>query len=136
MPAEPTAPAAPRRERLAREERIRRRAEYRAVYDAGRKAYGRFLIGFARESAGTEVRLGVTVTRKSGSAVVRNRIRRRLKESFRRSPRRWLDAGRPGLDVVINVRDAAATASFGELSADLDRLLEKLTRERKEGPSR
>ncbi len=136
MPAEPTAPAAPRRERLAREERIRRRAEYRAVYDAGRKAYGRFLIGFARESAGAGVRLGVTVTRKSGTAVVRNRIRRRLKESFRRSPRRWPEAGRSGLDVVINARDAAAEATYADLAADLDRLLEKLTRERKAGPAR
>ncbi len=59
-------------------------------------------------------RLGLSVSKKVGTAVKRNRVRRRLKEIFRSSL-----AGLPGeLDLVISARPAAAEASFEELSEE------------------
>jgi ribonuclease P protein component len=65
-------------------------------------------------------RIGFTVTRKSGGAVERNRIRRRLKEALRLG--REL-AIRPGYDYVVLGRREALTAPFPMLISDLDRAL-------------
>jgi ribonuclease P protein component len=60
-------------------------------------------------------RIGITATRKIGSAVLRNRIKRVVREIFRRS----VPASAVPLDVVINVRTSALTASYERLSDDL-----------------
>ena len=63
-------------------------------------------------------RLGVTVSRKVGNAVVRNRVKRRIREWFRRDGPR-LVAGR---DVVVIARSAAAPLSGTDVSAELTRI--------------
>ncbi len=69
-------------------------------------------------------RLGLSVSKKVGSAVKRNRVRRRLKEIFRSS-----SAKLPAeLDLVISARSAAAEASFEELSEEFLRCLRKLNK--------
>ncbi len=60
-------------------------------------------------------RFGYTVSKKVGKAVVRNRIRRRLKAATRE----LLEFARPGYDYVIIARPDAAERSFAELKADL-----------------
>ncbi|MGV8041758.1 MAG: ribonuclease P protein component [Thermoanaerobaculaceae bacterium] len=73
--------------------------------------------------------MGITATRKIGSAVVRNRARRRIRELFRRQPATALFTG----DVVVNVRRACAEVRWSELEQDftqcLDRLLTRVTRD-------
>ena len=65
--------------------RIVRTAEYRSLYEQGRKTYSGSLVLFGRENKLEHHRLGITVSRKVGGAVVRNRIKRLLREVFRRS---------------------------------------------------
>ena len=68
-------------------------------------------------------RLGITVTRKVGGAVVRNRIKRRLREIFRR----WQELSpSEALDIVLHARPSAARASFGELEREATKLLERI----------
>jgi ribonuclease P protein component len=70
-------------------------------------------------------RFGFTVTKRLGNAVVRNRIRRRLRESVRKiAP----GAARGGMDYVLVARSAAATRDFAELCRDLDRALARAHR--------
>ncbi len=68
--------------------------------------------------AGDRARFGLVVTRKLGGAVVRNRIKRRLREVLRRVGMRLL-----GSDVVLLARRSAADAPWEELVADVSRAL-------------
>ncbi len=66
--------------------------------------------------------MGLSVSKKVGTAVMRNWVRRRLKEIFRSSTARLPG----GLDFVISARPAAAEASFEELNEEFLRSLRKL----------
>lgn len=65
-------------------------------------------------------RFGFTVTKRIGSAVLRNRIRRRLKEALRLAPDL---SARPGYDYVILGRQAAVTQEFAALQEELARAI-------------
>ncbi len=69
-------------------------------------------------------RLGLSVSKKVGTAVKRNGVRRRLKEIFRSSADNLPD----DLDLVISARPAAAEASFEELNKEFARFLSKLNK--------
>lgn len=101
------------REGFPKEYRIVRGADYRAAYGAGRKVHRTHFVLFALPNKLGHHRLGITVTRKVGSAVVRNRIKRLFREIFRRDA-----AGLPGsFDLVVNARRGAERADFGALRA-------------------
>lgn len=106
-----------RPESFGRDRRVLRRAEYLATYATGRRHVGRWLVFFVRPGTGATARLGVTITKKTGTAVVRNRLRRRLRELFRRA-----SAFPERVDVVVNVRPGAEKAEFSELSRDFEKL--------------
>ena len=73
-----------------------------------------------------EPRLGLSVSKKVGSAVTRNGVRRRLKEIFRSS-----GGGLPNdLDLVVSVRPSAAEASYQDLSDEFSRSLGKIAKAR------
>ncbi|MBL0925421.1 MAG: ribonuclease P protein component [Sphingomonadaceae bacterium] len=68
-------------------------------------------------------RLGITITKKVGNAVVRNRMRRR----FRELAREMLgDKGKVGADHILIGRDGGIERDFAELRADLTKALDKL----------
>jgi ribonuclease P protein component len=101
-------------------ERLLKRAEFLAVR-RGEKRRGRFfLVEVLDRGDGGVPRVGYTVTKKVGNAVVRNRVRRRLKEAVRVHA---ADDMVPGNDYVIVGRDDALRAPFGQLKAELSRRL-------------
>lgn len=73
-----------RSESFPRQLRLRRRSEYRAVQERGRKVHTAHFLLFALAGEPGEPRFGITASRKVGSAVVRNRLKRYLREAFRR----------------------------------------------------
>lgn len=100
-------------------ERLKRRADYRAVARGKRVSRPGFLIQALEADPGDRerpARFGFTVTKKIGSAVVRNRIRRRLKEAVRLA---GMGDAAPGTDYVLIGRRAALTLPFDRLTADL-----------------
>lgn len=113
----PATRTARRLESFGRDRRVLRRADYLETYATGRRHVGRWLVFFVRPAAGPRARLGVTITKKTGSAVVRNRLRRRLRELFRRS-----GSFPAPVDVVVNVRPGAERTEFAELARDFERL--------------
>jgi ribonuclease P protein component len=107
---------------VAQPQRLRRRAEFLLAAKDGRKAPmpGMVVQVRPRDDAGP-VRVGFTVTKKVGGAVVRNRIRRRLREAARLVLR---DAT-PSADIVLIGREATRTRPFAALQDDLRRALRK-----------
>jgi len=99
--------------------RLARRAEYEAVYrSGGRRSSSQFVV-FYRPNGGQPSRFGSSVKKQLGNAVVRNRIRRRIREILRRNSREIS----PGWDLVIHPRRSVARANFAQLEAELLRLL-------------
>jgi ribonuclease P protein component len=91
--------------------RIVRSSDYRAIYKAGNKIYSRNFILFIRKNDIGRSRLGLTVSRKAGGAVTRNRIKRLFREIFRKSYENIPNQ----LDMVINAKSSCFVVSYGEL---------------------
>ena len=102
---------------------MRRRAEFVRTYREGKRAHGRYaaIFCFHREDA-EAWQLGLTTPRKVGGAVVRNRMKRRTREFFRRR-RSALPAG---WDFVVNPKPGAESAPFLEFERDLCAILRRL----------
>jgi ribonuclease P protein component len=83
------------------------------------------LVALALPNALRATRLGITVSSKVGNAVTRNRIRRRLREIFRRHRA----AVPQGIDVVLIATARAKNAKFAALSSAYAALAQKLTRQ-------
>jgi len=103
-----------------REARLVRRGEFDAVYRAGKRRSSSHFTVFFRANELPQSRLGVSINKALGGAVVRNRIRRRLREIVR-CHRMEIPAG---WDIVIHPKSAVAKAPFAALTADLLRLLQ------------
>jgi ribonuclease P protein component len=104
--------------------RLKRRAEFLRVAAKGRKApvHGLVLQALSRDDDGP-ARLGFTVTKKVGNAVVRNRTRRRLKEAVRLVLNEQPLAG---VDLVLIGRDSTRKRNFITLQSDIRRALAKI----------
>lgn len=111
--------------------RIKQRREFLRVQRGGRKHQLRHFLVFAaprvRLPAGESsseplpTRLGITVTRKIGNAVARNKIKRLVREVFRQHRERLPS----GLDLVWVAKQGAAEADFAGVLADFEALLRR-----------
>jgi ribonuclease P protein component len=105
--------------------RLRQRVDFVAVQTSGRKLHGRHVLAIAQQRAGScpRGRLGLTITKKVGNAVVRNRIKRLLREWLRLHG--WVPAG---WDVVLVAKDSAARQLHpDDFASDLHRILRQLS---------
>ncbi|MDD9994318.1 MAG: ribonuclease P protein component [Dehalococcoidia bacterium] len=97
--------------------RLTRRKDFSAVFRDGHVWGNRLLAVRAGANGLDHNRYGFIISKRLGKAVVRNKIRRRLKEGIRSQPTR------PGWDVVVSARPSAAQANFQELRASVSKLL-------------
>jgi len=117
--AGPAGSAERRRERLPRAARVRKRPDYLAIQNGGRRVSGTHLMVFSLAGNG---RMGITVSRKVGGAVVRNRVKRWIRECYRR--RRTDFPGQ--VDFVVVARPAAAGAGHAGLCRELAALARRM----------
>ena len=83
---------------------------FRRLYHTQGLANG-YLVLYARKNRTEQNRVGVTVSKKLGKAVVRNRVRRRLREVYRLHEEQFA----PGWDIVVVARSRCVGADFGKL---------------------
>lgn len=114
-------------------DRLRKRRDFLAAAKALRAGAAPFLMQARDRGDDAGVRVGFTVTKKIGKAVVRNRIRRRLREVARKV---LPQAGRPGFDYVLVAREAALRLPFDTLVRDMERALRKLDAPARPHPAR
>lgn len=91
--------------------RIRSRSDYLRIQNTGRKERGRYLILLTTENDRAVSRFGITVSKRNGNAVRRNRIKRKIREIQRLNRSRIC----PGNDVVVIARPMASKAAFSQL---------------------
>jgi ribonuclease P protein component len=106
--------------------RLRSRREFLIVQDTGVKVSADCVIALVKPKGqlDSETRVGLTVSSKVGNAVVRNRVRRKLREIVR-TRRSELPRG---LDMVLIARSSAATAQWPVLVRAFERLVTDLKR--------
>ena len=101
---------------------VKENYEFRRMYAKGRSGVSSCLVVYFRPNRRGHNRLGVTVSTKLGGAVVRSRVRRRLREIFRLAQPRM----KQGYDVILVARNRAASADYHELERAFRRTCEKL----------
>ena len=108
--------------------RILKRADFLAAAKAARASAAPFSLQARDREDDAGLRLGLTVTKKVGNAVERNRIRRRLRAAARAV---LPQAGKDGFDYVVVARRAALTADFTELTGGLENTLKQVHKTRR-----
>ena len=83
---------------------------FRRLYSTSGQANS-YLVLYARKNRTGTNRVGITVSKKLGHAVVRNRVRRRLREVYRLNESRF----QPGWDIVVVARSRCISASFQDI---------------------
>ena len=100
---------------FSKAERLRKRKEFLGVYERGDKIQSTYFVLYMLENGRPHHRLGITASRKIGGAVVRNRIKRRLREIFRTNKQ----AVFPHCDLVVNAKRSAARAHNQQIQEDI-----------------
>lgn len=88
--------------------RITKRVDFLSVYEKGRRYFFRYFVIYIKKNDKNTSRLGITVPKKVGSSVVRNRIKRILRECFRRVKFDFKE----NYDIVINAKKEAQCLDF------------------------
>ena len=100
-------------------ERIRKRSEYLSIYQQGTRTYSRdFTIVFQKNQLGYR-RLGITVSKKVGGAVRRNRIKRMIREFFRLNKNQVAESQ----DTVVIGKKGIPRLSYQDVCKELEGLV-------------
>lgn len=94
---------------MKREQRLTKKSQYTSVYSQGKAWVNELLVMKAIPNGLELSRFGFSISKKVGKAVVRNRVKRRLRECL------WLTPCKPGWDVVFIARKPASEADYHQL---------------------
>ena len=108
-------------EKLPRRERLTKRREYLAMYRNARRIQGKAFICYVARRAGQGRKFGMAVSRKVGGAVVRNRVKRYIREIYR-TRRQSMD---DDISIVIVARPVSASLDFAQCEDAIGQLLRK-----------
>lgn len=104
--------------------KIRAAADFRRAYSNGQRYHSPYFTAFILLNELNQIRLGITVTRKVGNAVFRNRCKRRIREVFRDCP--LPDQAGSGFDLVVNAKSELATVEFKLLKSAFEQTIKRV----------
>ena len=104
-----------------RTSRLRLKKDFEAVFDAGRKTVTRDLVTWNAPGGGTEKKIGLMVSKKTGGAVERNRLKRLLREAFRLSKSELKE----GTRLIVYPKAGCAVKNLAQAGAALDEVRRK-----------
>lgn len=96
-------------------ESLKKNEQFRYVYRCGKSYANKYLVMYVKENGLDKNRIGISASKKVGNSVVRHRIRRLVRESYRLHESIF----NSGLDIVIVARQAAASAGYEEMEKAL-----------------
>ncbi len=96
-------------------ESLKRSADFQRVYKDGKSYANRYLVMYVLENQTEQNRLGISVSKKVGNSVVRHRVTRLIRESYRLQE----DMFNSGLDMVVIARNSAKDKSCQEIESAL-----------------
>lgn len=102
-------------------ESLKKNYQFRFVYNRGKSIANRLLVMYVVRNGTNGNRFGISVSKKVGNSVVRSRITRLLRESYRLSENKFL----AGYDIVVIARASAKEATYKEVESALMHLLNK-----------
>jgi ribonuclease P protein component len=102
--------------------RLKKRKDFRKVFRAGTSVANRQFVLYTFKRMDEDVpRLGISISRKIGKAVVRNRIKRLIKEIVRH----WMHQIQPQTDLVLIVRNPVAGLKYNEMESSLRHVMKR-----------
>lgn len=104
-----------------KEEKLRKNAEFRAVYRKGKSFSNQLLVLYVYRNYKELNRVGISVSKKVGKSVVRSRIKRLISESYRLNK----DSIKKGYDLVFIARNASNDKNYFEIEKSLKNLFKK-----------
>ena len=96
-------------------ESLKKNKDFQAVYRKGKSFANRYLVMYIMENGTDQNRVGISVSKKVGNSVVRHRIKRLIKESYRIQEECFLS----GFDIVIIARQSAKTRTYADMESAL-----------------
>lgn len=106
---------------LSKQFRLKKKYQFNYVYRVGKSVGGKLMFLYYCPSKNVNVKVGISVSKKLGHAVVRNRTKRRIREAI--FPH--LTTLKPNFNVVVIAKNAIVDASFNEIKNELNYLLKK-----------
>lgn len=100
---------------MKRSDALRRKKEFRYTYRAGKSCGGKLLSLVYAKNRGSSVKIGFSVSKKIGNAVVRNRVKRRMREAV--TP--MIPAIKGGMNLIFIAREAIVEAPFLEIRGSM-----------------
>jgi len=94
-------------------ESLEKNRQFQFVYDYGRSYANKYLVMFVMDNNTETSRLGISVSKKVGNSVIRHRVKRLIKESYRLQEEMF----NSGLDIVIIARVTAKDISYQEIES-------------------
>lgn len=120
MPSEQRVPGAD--QRFPKAHRVRLRTDFKSAQASGRRVHARHFVMLLRTRDGVgPPRLGITTSRRVGNSVVRNRVRRLVREVFRRDRGSFPE----GTDCVVIVRDRVPALDYEAVRREILAALER-----------
>ena len=101
---------------------LNRNGMFQRLYSKGTSSSDRNIVVYFLPNRQRINRLGITVSKKTGSAVLRNRVKRLIKESYRLNE----ESIKTGYDIVIVARRNIVNASYWDIASSLVKLTDKL----------